>query len=84
MHMGVNGFERRLEALEAAIKGQETKSRPDLTRLSAEERQDLEALRLKAGGNSDRWTLSRLTADDLRSLRGLLRKAHQMEGTSEN
>jgi hypothetical protein len=76
-----NGFERRLDALEAVITRQEITPRPDLTRLSAEERQDLEALRLKADGNSDRWNLSRLSADDLRALRGLLQKAYRMEET---
>lgn len=78
--MGVNnGFSRRLEALESAIARQETKPRPDWTRLTAEERRDLEALRVKAGGDSDKWNLSKLTIDDLRLLRSLLRKAHTEE-----
>lgn len=77
-----DGFERRLAVLEGIIMRQETKPQPDLTRLSAEERQDLEALRVKANGDGGHWNLSRLTADDLRILRALLRKAHHMEDTA--
>lgn len=78
--MGVNsGWSRRLEAVEASIARQEAKPRPDWTRLTAEEQRDLEALRVKAGGDSDTWNLSKLTIDDLRILRSLLRKAHTEE-----
>lgn len=73
---GNNGFSRRLEALEAVIT---RKPQPDWTLLSADELRDLEALRVKAGGDSDKWNLSKLTIDDLRLLRSLLRKAHTEE-----
>jgi hypothetical protein len=78
-----NGFERRLENLEAAIKGQETKPRPDWTRLTAEELRDMEALEVKAGSrDGDKWNLSALTTEDLHTLRVLLQKAYQMEDTA--
>lgn len=78
--MGVNnGFSRRLEALEATIARRETTPRPDLTRLSDDERHTIDSLRAKACADSGHWNLSRLTADDLRILRGLLQKAHHME-----
>lgn len=77
-----NGFSRRLEALETMITRQESQPRPDLSRLSVEERHTIDSLRAKAGGDTDNWNLSRLTADDLRILRALLRKAHRMEDTA--
>lgn len=79
--MGVNnGFSRRLEALEAVITRQESKPRPDWTRLTAEERRDLEALEVKAGSrDGGKWNLTALSTEDLRTLRVLLQKAYQTE-----
>lgn len=68
-------LERRLDKLEAAIAEQRHVDPVDLTLLSADELQDLEALAAKAGGDGGAWNLSKLADGELRTLRALVKKA---------